>query len=833
MDLNVPALIATAVISLFLGLVAYRRAPDRPTNRLFALNSACVALWAVATSCIQVTDSVAVADLLLRFVHVASLVVLATLVDFIWVFPDRLHFGPWRPRAAVYASAFVVGIVVASPYLVRSVEITPDAPPDVEFGWPLAVLGLYMAPLLTYALSVLWRKSRTLHGVARVQTSYVLAGALVCIAIIFVTNVILPIATGKTAYCRWSVVACLIYCFAIGVAIAKHRLWDLGTIARRATAAFLAVTTLAAAAALLLVLGFGSVVRSVPDPVGQALLWLVAGALLGSALVPVYNGYRGLFSRALQEEHDRIVRLLTALGEAVVHVGQDEPTLLPILRQTQAFFGAVLVEAYVRGTDGVYRNAGEVHAYDRADAVRTNGLDRPLEDDVADILDADNLSAPVDTGQLLRFADMEEALSKLRAMAALQAEVVVPMRWQEETVGLLVVGPKSSRDMYSASDLELLRSCAAHAAIAMRNAELRAQIIAEKERTGKVLAQMANGVIAVDAAGIIQLVNPAACSLLARTEAELLNQPMTALPDALARLLGDTLRTGRNMSRHRVALDENGDLPVACSALVLNGPEGKCEGAGLVFRDLRTEDALRRAQHEADRLNFIRAISAGMAHEIRNPLVAIRTFAELAPTHFDDPEFRESFFQVAQSEVGRLEQLVLQFMTLARPTSTVREPVHLPELITSAVKAISANAESHDIKIETSVPEDCPDLEGDSSRLYQALMNLLLNALEATPPGGRVAVRVALAGRRGREPGEAIIEVWNSGSYIAPEDRERIFEPFYTSKVSGTGLGLAICHTIVDEHHGKVTVESSEEGGTAFVVRLPIPAHTEAAITTS
>ncbi len=833
MDTNVTALIATAVISLFLGLVAYRRAPDRPSNRLFALNSACVSLWAVATCCIQVTDDLALIDLLLRLVHVISVVVLATLVDFIWVFPDRFRFGPWRPRVVLYASALVVSIVVSSPHLVRSVRLTPAGPPDIEFGWPLAVLGLYMAPLLLYGNWVLWRKSRTLHGVGRVQTSYVLAGALVCVAIIFVTNIILPMITGSTAYSRWGVVACLIYCFSISVAIAKHRLWDLGGMARRTAAAVLAVASLTAAAAVLLVLALGPVARAVPDPLGQDLVWLVAGVMLGFALAPAYSGFRGLLSRTMQEERERIVRLLTALGEAMVHARHDGPTLLPILRQAQAFFGAVLVEAYVLGTDGLYRSAGAVHADDRPGTVRTDGLNRPLEDDVVSALQADHLSAPVDTGQLTRFGDVEEALSKLRAMAALQAEVVVPMCWREETIGLLVVGPKTSRDMYTASDLDLLRSCAAHAAIATRNAELRAQIIAEKERTEKVLAQMESGVIAIDSSGIIQLVNPAACSLLGRTEAELLNQPVTALPDALARLLGDTLRTGRAMSRHRVSLDENGELPVACSALVLNDPEGKREGAGIVFRDLRTEDALRRAQHEAERLSFIRAISAGMAHEIRNPLVAIRTFAELAPTRFDDPEFRESFFQVAQSEVGRLEQLVLQFMTLARPASTVREPVHVRELIASAVKAVSANAQSHDIQIEVSVPEECPDLEGDSSRLYQALANLLLNALEATPPGGRVAVRVAVTRQPAREPGEAVIEVWNSGSYISPEERERIFEPFYTSKTSGTGLGLAICHTIVDEHHGKVTVESTEEGGTTFVLRLPVPACTEAALTTS
>jgi signal transduction histidine kinase len=221
-------------------------------------------------------------------------------------------------------------------------------------------------------------------------------------------------------------------------------------------------------------------------------------------------------------------------------------------------------------------------------------------------------------------------------------------------------------------------------------------------------------------------------------------------------------------------------------------------------------------------------VSAGLAHEIRNPLVAIRTFAELLPHRMDDVEFRSSFLEVATGEVHRLEELVSQFMTLARPSAAVRETLDVPRLVDKCVTAVSAHAQAQQVTIGVAIAPDLPELRGDDARLYQALMNLLLNAVDATPAGGRVELRAAPGDRDGRSPGVSLT-VWNSGSYIPPEVRERVFEPFYTSKASGTGLGLAICHTIVDEHGGTTTVESDETDGTAFVVHLPVTSYHELA----
>jgi len=265
---------------------------------------------------------------------------------------------------------------------------------------------------------------------------------------------------------------------------------------------------------------------------------------------------------------------------------------------------------------------------------------------------------------------------------------------------------------------------------------------------------------------------------------------------------------------------------VALSTFVLRGRHGEVEGAGVVFRDLSTEDALHRAQQEAERLGFIRAISAGMAHEIRNPLTAIRTFAELAPYRLDDPEFRESFLRVALSEVTRLDELVSQFMTLARPASVAREPLDICRLADKVVEALSATAEAHEVRVATCQPQEPCVVSGDSPRLHQCLLNLMLNAVEATPPGGDVEVRIGTEGTDARD--DVAVTVWNSGSYIPPDDQEHVFEPFFTTKVSGTGLGLAICHTIIDEHEGQIVVQSGVEEGTSFTITLPVPSPHEA-----
>ena len=830
MDLNAVALIAVGVASAALGLVVYLRAPSRPANRLWCLHAVLVTGWALLNYGIVAATDPDIAVVYLRLVHLLSAFVLVTFVDFCSFFPDRLTSSWPRQRVLLYGSALVFGGIASLPGIVRSIEMTPQGP-DVEFGWPLALLGLYAIGLLSVANGLLWNKSRQLHGVARVQTVYVLAAAIGFQAMVLITNVLLPVITGNTQYSRWGVVTYFFTIATVTAAMAKHSLWDLGTAGRRAAAAILAVGSLGLAGALAVSVLLGDMRLYVDDPARLTVFWLAVGTAFGFTFSPVYQYFRGLLGRNPDEERERTARLLRRLEAAVVRSPGNETLLMPMLEAAEEFFGTAFVAAYLRRPGGVYECVGLV---DRHSYVTTHApfLATGMSGPALRLLNVEGLQEPLYAGDVLRFDASPYAAERLSAMESLHASVVIPVVWQERPLGFFILGPKLSRDIFTASETSMFATLGAHAAVALKNHELRAQILAEKERTEKIISQMGSGLVAVDSRGIISVVNASACELLHRRSSDLVGRHLHILPASLQTSLSDALQTGRGGNNPGLPLFPDGELRVALSTFVLTGPEGSNDGAAVLFRDLSTEDALRRAEKETERLGFIRAISAGMAHEIRNPLVAIRTFAELAPRRLDDPEFRESFLDVARSEVGRLEDLVEQFMTLARPTSYAWETVNLRQLAEGAAAAVSASAESRGIGVSVVVPEELPELRGNETRLHQALLNLLLNALDATPAGGCVEVRVQPRIAGGQE--RLGIGVWNSHSYIPPEQMVCLFEPFFTTKATGTGLGLTICHTIAEEHGGEVAVRSDEQTGTEFTLLLPLtPNHQRHPVTTA
>lgn len=855
MTANVTALTVTVVTTAVLGAVAYLRAPDRPSNRLFAWHASWVTAWSLVTTLVLLTTDAGHVAQLMRLLHFVAAMMLTSFVDFIWVFPHRLRPMPLRRRAVLYAAGTAFGLVASLPQIVTSVRIVPGGV-DVRFGWPLAVFGVYAFPMVAHVNWLLVRRLRMLQGIARVQVLYVFAGTLCSELVILSTNVVLPMAAGNTRYSSWGAVGYLATVIAMGIAVTKYRLWDLSTLGQRVAAAVLTAGGLATAGAAA-VWGLTVGLRVSGQVPGHVVgLWVAMGAGLGLCAAPIYATLRGLLWRSAEEEKQRIGTLLATLGSAVVHALPGEEVLQPILEQAQRFFNSSFVAAYLRPAGGavapeetVFRFAGGVDVREgpwaAADDDESGGpssrLPEVLPPELVEVLDVARLREAVDIAELMRFGSLEDALRKMEAMGRLEAHLIIPLQWQDDTFGLLVLGAKVSRDMYSHEDLVLLRSVAAYAAIAAKNAELRAQLLAEKEQTEKVLERMESGVVVVDVRKVVRLVNPAACRLLGQdgetlSTEQLVGASWRVLPRALQAPLEQALTTGQTISGQRLVLN-GAKRRVACSSFLLEGVGGECEGAGVVFRDLSTEDALYWVERETERLRFIRAVSAGLAHEIRNPLVAIRTFAELAPSRLDDPEFRESFLQVARSEVGRLEELVSQFMTLSRPVRPVREPVDVAGMLQEAVTAVSAGAERKGVRVrmeertglghsvsgtnesgEGNTEVRC--LRGDEQRLRQALMNLLLNALDATPAGGEIHLTADLAA--GDDGPEVHLTVWNSGSYIAPEHLERVFEPFFTSKATGVGLGLAICHTIADEHGGTVSVSSDEEAGTAFTVKLPL-----------
>ena len=239
-----------------------------------------------------------------------------------------------------------------------------------------------------------------------------------------------------------------------------------------------------------------------------------------------------------------------------------------------------------------------------------------------------------------------------------------------------------------------------------------------------------------------------------------------------------------------------------------------------VVQDLRNS---REQVRRADRLGTLGTLAAGLAHEINNPLVSIRTFLSLAPEkrQLDDDDFWVDYHSLASGELDRIRDLVATMSRLGQGggASLVMEPVALAELAEEVATLVQREASAEDVRLELECDASVRAY-GVRNHIHQVLLNLLLNAVHTTPAGGEVRVHV----ETGEGPdAQACFSVSDTGAGIPEEDLERIFDPFFTTKEpdQGTGLGLMICHRIVSDHGGSIEVRSEVGEGSTFRVRLP------------
>jgi signal transduction histidine kinase len=221
----------------------------------------------------------------------------------------------------------------------------------------------------------------------------------------------------------------------------------------------------------------------------------------------------------------------------------------------------------------------------------------------------------------------------------------------------------------------------------------------------------------------------------------------------------------------------------------------------------------------ANRLAGLGHLAEGMAHEIRNPLVAIKTFFDLLPEKKEDHEFMTRFAGIAQKEVHRIAKLLDELTHFAEPPKPCLMEADLNEIARSVIGLVETEAKSHKVDIRCNFGEDFSTVVLDPEQIKQVLLNIVLNGLQAMSPGGLLEIQT----RRGIHPNEIQIIISDSGAGIPSENMEAIFNPFFTTKApnQGVGLGLSIAHQIIQEHKGSIDVESRIHEGTKFIVTLP------------
>jgi signal transduction histidine kinase len=240
----------------------------------------------------------------------------------------------------------------------------------------------------------------------------------------------------------------------------------------------------------------------------------------------------------------------------------------------------------------------------------------------------------------------------------------------------------------------------------------------------------------------------------------------------------------------------------------------------LIGRELKSRRRAQEARIQLERthkLSLVGQIAAGLAHEIKNPLASIKGAVEILTDKSTSAPEKEEFGAIVVKEIKRINKSLSGFLEFARPSETVAERVNLSDVVAGGVKQIRTQAREGDVSIAESL-ESGVYVNVDEEKIHQVLLNLLLNALDASGPGG--ALHVAL--ERGADGKTARVVVDDSGPGVPEGERERVFEPFYSSKSSGTGLGLAVAKSIVERHGGTISLKSRPGGGARAAVVLPL-----------
>jgi len=246
------------------------------------------------------------------------------------------------------------------------------------------------------------------------------------------------------------------------------------------------------------------------------------------------------------------------------------------------------------------------------------------------------------------------------------------------------------------------------------------------------------------------------------------------------------------------------------------------ENANLYENLKKSQNFMRRA----DRLASLGTLISSLAHEIRNPLVSIKTFTQLLPERLEDEEFRNYFLKVASGEIDRLTTLINELLGFARPSEPNLRGEDVNALIEKMEFLIITEARKKNITISKNCSPHLPLVMVDAEQIKQVLLNILLNAVQAIPGQGQIWVETRVVQALREETSERFvqIEVRDTGVGIPKENLDRVFDPFFSTRPDGSGLGLAISYQIIHEHGGFIDLESEEGKGTSFRVHLPLNA---------
>jgi PAS domain S-box-containing protein len=802
--LSALSFITVALVLMTLAIFVWRAQPDNRVHRCFAFQTVVFALWVAgvggiyASSYPQLSARLAFAS--------ASLIPVALLM-----FTRSYPASPQGPNSTYVMAIAMIGAAFCAMSLFTSLITYHPGIASARFspkrGPFYRVFAAYFLLTWSFALVLFLNKWRTAKARARLQLQYLGVGIFVSGAGAIITNLLIPVWTGRSPYSWIGPYFAVTFMLLVAHAIIRHRLMDLRLVIRRGMTIAIGASFSVIPIGLVAAWSWSRISGSFD----QRELAIVVFALIAATLLapPIRDLTARLLDRYVYRTHANFIRTVREASAALTRVLNLDRLLSFVSGVVVTTTASEGVAVYLLNESQLVRGVVEQGEGGRGIASPAVAPARLLPM----LLDAGDL---IVTDELERQADGSAARRLYEELTALNWGLVLPLRYENTIIGAIVVGPKRSADAFYPHDLDLLMTLANQAGIAVKNAQLYGQVVLANEYLQNIVGTIESGVVAVDPDGRIAMFNRAAEHLTALVAGDVIGRDVGVLSDVLGGLLRGSLGDGRAHVRPEVELPAGGTArPVICTTSPLQSPDGAILGAVAVFSDLTPLKELELERRRAERLACFQMLASAMAHEIKNPLVAIKTYSQLLPRRLSDPKFIDDFGRIVGRQIERVERLLNRLRTLAGPSDRPRQLVDLRVPAAEALEALTPGFDEKRIVVSLRADPSACLVLGDHHELEQLFLNLLMNAQEATPPDGALAVAITVA------DGHVIATVADSGPGIPPHLIGRVFDPFVTTKKHGAGLGLVICGTIAAAHHARLRVTNREGGGAEFTIDFP------------
>ncbi len=420
--------------------------------------------------------------------------------------------------------------------------------------------------------------------------------------------------------------------------------------------------------------------------------------------------------------------------------------------------------------------------------------------------------------------DVSQEPRYVEIIPGMGSKLAVPLVSEKKALGVLCVD-SCHKAAFSLDDLELLMVFASHTAALIENVRLYEQVLAERNVAENILESAPTGIVAIDEGKKIRAVNKKAEILLNLKRRAILGKKISdVFREDILDILNDTVNSRAVVDNREVeVVRKDGRSGIFGLTSSLLKSDENVTGALVSIQDLtefkKTEELIRRM----DRLSSLGQLSAGIAHEIRNPLASINFNVQLLAKKLDVSKNMEGILKDTFEGINRINVLVRRILDFTKTGTPSFKNGRIHDVLEEAIALIAPQLNKKEITVQRNFFRNVPEIVFDPHQIQQVCVNLFLNAMEAMPAGGVIEIKTAVEkSAEANGDKQLLITITDNGTGISQENIGKVFDPFFTTKSEGTGLGLSIVHKILEQHSASVEIKSKEGKGTSFILGFPI-----------